>query len=379
MKRIIYILIVISFIVLNIAIFINPLIIFLAKRQIENVFIDSEVYIGKCSLKPANELKLSDIEIKKRNIYDFKIKEISFYYNLASIFKRSILKSELKDTLIAVNLGQKSILEMKSLLKLSPNRIFLLDNLEISNLELNLKSKDLNAEANISAELNLIDQLLNYIHLQVGYLNSGEFHLENAYLKAKQNSNGEIKIARVKYNKARIEDIDGKVLLQGRILFLDSLAARILGGKIKGDFNFWLDKNQDYTVNLEFLQIDLDTFVKDFELKDKFQITGKLDGKLALKGSDLNIKDINGDFSTAESGGVLTIKDNKFLENLANTSKQSLDILLESFKDYHYNKGIMKLSLKRGNLILDVALDGDAGKRNLNIVVHDFRLKKEGL
>jgi hypothetical protein len=47
---------------------------------------------------------------------------------------------------------------------------------------------------------------------------------------------------------------------------------------------------------------------------------------------------------------------------------------VESFKDYHYNTALMKLSFDKGNIILDVALEGEAGKRNLSIVLHDFKL-----
>jgi hypothetical protein len=71
---------------------------------------------------------------------------------------------------------------------------------------------------------------------------------------------------------------------------------------------------------------------------------------------------------------MLTITDDKFLNNVAKSSGQSLDILVESFKNYHYNTGVMKLSLERGDIVFDIALEGEAGKRNLSIVLHDFKL-----
>jgi hypothetical protein len=83
---------------------------------------------------------------------------------------------------------------------------------------------------------------------------------------------------------------------------------------------------------------------------------------------------LSGNFSTLQPGGILVIKDDKFLKNLSRTTKQPLDILVESFKDYHYNTALMKLSFDKGNIILDVALEGEAGKRNLSIVLHDFKL-----
>ena len=127
---------------------------------------------------------------------------------------------------------------------------------------------------------------------------------------------------------------------------------------------------------MEFINLDLAKFVDDFNLGKKFQITGRLNGAMNFKGAGFDIYALTGDFSATEYGGMLVIKDTRFLENLARNYEQPLDILVESFKDYHYNIGTMRLSLDKENLILDVALDGDAGKRNLNIILHNFVLRK---
>ena len=92
-----------------------------------------------------------------------------------------------------------------------------------------------------------------------------------------------------------------------------------------------------------------------------------------LKGTGLNINAITGDFSTAEEGGMLVIKDDRLLENIASRSQQPLDILMASFKDYDYDTGIMRLYLYEGNLVLDISLDGETGIRDLDIVIHTFR------
>jgi len=39
----------------------------------------------------------------------------------------------------------------------------------------------------------------------------------------------------------------------------------------------------------------------------------------------------------------------------------------------------MNVSLDKGNLVLDISLDGETGKRNLNVIVHDFRLGRREL
>ena len=114
----------------------------------------------------------------------------------------------------------------------------------------------------------------------------------------------------------------------------------------------------------------------DLDLNEKAEISGKIDGALTLKGRGPDIKVISGELITVEGGGVLTIKDNDYLKKMAASSNQSLDILMESFRNYHYNIGVIKLSLDKGNLVLGIALEGEVGKRNLNITLHDFKLRR---
>jgi len=190
---------------------------------------------------------------------------------------------------------------------------------------------------------------------------------------------GDFYLKKIQYNKLSIDDIKGSFLLEGRRLFLNSLYAHVLGGDLSGDLGFIMDKNAEYSLNLKLADLDMEKFVNDFNLGEQFQLTGKLSGSLNSLGENANIKVLSGDFSSTGLGGVLIIKDNKFLENMANNSGQSLDILVESFKDYHYNTGMMKLSFDQGNLIFDIALEGEAGKRNLTITLHSFKLQKEGL
>ncbi|MFH1397744.1 MAG: hypothetical protein ABIH27_04255, partial [Candidatus Omnitrophota bacterium] len=55
--------------------FLRPLIIILVKKQLENVFIKSQVSIGRCVIKPAAGLSFFDIQINNPGVYDIKVKE----------------------------------------------------------------------------------------------------------------------------------------------------------------------------------------------------------------------------------------------------------------------------------------------------------------
>jgi len=379
MRRIIYVLIIIFVLILVISISLKPIIISLAKAQLSKVFIDSKVSIRGCNLKLLHVLTLSGMEIKKGQIYDFKIKEVNIQYKPLSIINRNISKISLKDALIIVNLRQDNILGLSKHINLQPQkRIFLINLIDLSNLDLDINSTDLILQAKLSVRLNLAKQLIDYLNLQIDSLKKAEFRLQKAYLEINQMpSYGQLYIEQFKYNKVKIDKITSIAKLKDKSLFLGPLTADVFGGSIEGEIRFEIEKNGKYFMYLKFKDLDLNTLVNDFNLNEKVQINGRLDGAVTLKGIGLQINVLDGDFTTAEPGGTLTIKDTGFLEKIARNSNQPLDILVESFKDYHYNNGVMRLSLEGDNLILVIDLEGETGKRNLNIIVHNFKLRRE--
>ena len=379
MRRIIYVLIIIFVLILVISISLKPIIISLAKAQLNKVFIDSKVSIRGCNLKLLHALTLSGMEIKKGQIYDFKIKEVNIQYKPLSIINRNISNISLKGALIIVNLRQDNILGLSKHINLQPQkRIFLINLIDLSNLDLDINSTDLILQAKLSVRLNLAKQLIDYLNLKIDSLKKAEFQLQKAYLEINQMpSYGQLYIEQFKYNKVKIDKITSIAKLKDKSLFLGPLTADVFGGSIEGEIRFEIEKNGKYFMYLKFKDLDLNTLVNDFNLNEKVQINGRLDGAVTLKGIGLQINVLDGDFTTAEPGGTLTIKDTGFLEKIARNSNQPLDILVESFKDYHYNNGVMRLSLEGDNLILVIDLEGETGKRNLNIIVHNFKLRRE--
>jgi hypothetical protein len=378
MKKLFFILLAVSFFIFLSSIFINSAIIFLAKRQLNTIFKGSKVTIGSCRLNPVKQLSLFEISIKNKQAYDFLIKEAKVEYSLFSIFKGEILKFSLKGANIYFNLPQKSIAEFSQYFNLGSKSVFLVKSLELSNFNLDLKAKDFNISGVLSSQMNLIERIAEYLDIKIDSLGIQGFNLNDVTLKTGQGlSEGHFGINRMKYNKLNISEIKSQVKLSGRELFLEGLSAKALDGNIGGNLKFKIDQDFSYGAILSITNLDITRFINDFDLKEKFEMTGRLSGDLIFKGKGSDIEILNGKLSSLESGGMLIIKDTKFLENMARDTNQSLDLLVENFKDYHYNIGTIKLFLDNSNLILDTVLDGETGKRNINIVLHDFRSKKE--
>ncbi len=310
--RLILITVLIFFLALRMAL--SPLAIFIAKSQLKKLLPGSSVAIDGCSVNPFRQLSFSGVQVSKKPLYDFKIKQAQIYFSLASILKG---------------------------LKVNPWEL-------IESCQINIDSLE-----------------MNQVSLESGYLKATRGH-----------DDGVIKVNKVKVGKLNIKDIRGKARLEDGYLFLDLLTAELLGGHLEGDSRIKLAGSVTYQMKLNFFDLDLDTFMKDFEFKEKAEVSGKVSGLLKLQGQMREVVILDGKLSIGKDGGTLFIKDARFLENLARSSGQALDLVVESFKNYRYNIGITNISLQDNNIVFLIDLDGSAGKRSLNITLHDFNPRR---
>jgi hypothetical protein len=357
---------------------IESIIISVAERQLKSMCKDSIVSIGHCRVRALSSIILRDIEIKLPPIYDIKVKDLKISYSISSLIKGDILKFYLGDSSFDFNMGGKEIAQIKGYFNLGSGKGALkVNEVEISDLALMLETRDINFSGKISLALDPEENSIKNIDLKLDSLDAQGLLLENGYLSGRPSGEGaKFYALNIRYNDVKMSEVSGSVFVKENTVFLKSFKAKIFDGAISGGMSYRIDKVRDFTIDLKVDGLDLSTFVREMKMENKFQMTGELGGNALLNGNGLTLLRIEGDFSTAPGGGVLTIKDTRFLENMAKDSGQSLDILMESFKQYQYNIGLMKLSVDGSNLLLDIALDGASGKRNFNVVLHDFLSKK---
>jgi hypothetical protein len=356
----------------------DNIVVAVTKRQLKNICTGSIVSIGRCTIKPARSVALADIEIKVPAVYDIKIKDLKISYSISSLVKGEVLKFYLGDSSFYVNMGGKDITRLKRYFNLgSGKRALKVNEAKISGLALMLKARDVKLSGKISLALDLGERHIKNIDLKLDSLDTQGALLESGYIIGKPEAEGaKVYVKSVKYNDVKIDDIAGSVLVKDNVVFLKAFSAKGFGGTVSGDMSYRMDKDRDFAVDLNAVGLDLATFVREMKMEKKFQMAGGLSGKVALAGNGLAPIRVNGDFSTDAKGGVLVIKDTSFLENMAKNSGQSLDVLMESFKQYQYDIGLMRLSADADNLMLDIILEGSSGKRNFNVVLHGFLSKK---
>lgn len=211
-------------------------------------------------------------------------------------------------------------------------------------------------------------------NLNISSLKTDLFEIEGIILNAARNqAAGEFYIKTINYNKLKIGDVAGKTELKGNLLYIRPLFVSFLGGNVKGEFNISLDQDMNYDLRLNSQGLEIKKLVDEMKFNEKFNMTGRLEGEFYLSGKIGEIKNIKGSFRTDNSGGTLVINDKTFLEYIAKQSNQPLDIIVESFRNYNYNNGIINLGMENNSLIMSIKLDGNAGKRSLTVVLHDFK------
>ncbi|MGD0336839.1 MAG: hypothetical protein ABSB18_07070, partial [Candidatus Omnitrophota bacterium] len=271
MKRLIIILLSVCILILAVSISVKPIIILLVRKHVGSIFVQSRITTGGYVLRIHREIRLFDIEIKRQGAYDIKIKEAAIQYNLFSVFKPDFLKLSLKEVKIYMNRPDRGIREFAGYLKVGPGNAPIFGYLEVSGLALDLNTLDVTAKAVLSWGINLPARTVDYLDVKLDIFKMFGVEAQDAFLKLGPLAGiDNFKVAQMKYDKLAIDDIKGKAALQGNAFSLSGASAKTLDGGIQGDFKLEIDKGIRYLVNLRCVALDIEKFVRDFELQEKF-------------------------------------------------------------------------------------------------------------
>ncbi len=354
--------------------FAKPTLLSIAQKELHKIFKESSIAGLKIT---TSFIELQGVEIKEPDSFHFKIKKARVYYELNSIFRQKrISKISLNEVDANVNVNKTGIAGFYpfSQGETGAKNKFSIDKIEVLDAAISLTRDDIKIKAKASLQLDMVTKSIDYIKFDVFSCKTNLFEIEGLILSASQDQDtGEFHIKGINYNNLKVADVMGKSELKGKLLRIKPLLINFLGGNVKGEFNITLDQDMGYNLSLDAQGMEIRRFVDDMKLDEKFNMTGRLGGAFYLSGKGQDIKDIKGDFNTDAPGGVFIIKDKTFLENVAKQSNQSLDIIVESFRNYNYNNGIIKLGMENGNLAMNLKLDGETGKRSLTVVLHDFK------
>lgn len=356
------------------------IVIYIAKQQIKKALDADSVTIKKCVINPLKMISLSDIEIKKTNFLHAKIKRASAKYSIPAVFGGSLSGMEIDGVRLSIGLKDNFPLGLKTTVAPKKQGFFTVRNLKISETRITLSNRDFSLKGTLSAELSPHDGKINEINAVLESYKSGNLTIDTARLVGPLSHAGAaLSINKIAAGDAVIKNVEGTVRINGNRLTVEPVHSRISKGSISGKAEISLDETLEYSILLTCSGLDLETFIGELKLNEKIGLTGLIYGDIAVKGAGLGIIDISGSFSTNAPGGTLTIKDDSMLKNIAKASKMPMEIIMENLRNYEYTLGIMKVSLDENDLALEVAMDGDAGKRKFNVILHDIITIKKGV
>lgn len=381
MKRLGIIFISVALCIAAIAAAAPPLLARYAAGRLRLVFPGAQVKIGACRHSFAGWLAFSDISIKKDRFYTFSIKQLRIDYSLPLLLKGVIPGILVQGGSVTINTPQQKFSQFsKQIAPGTQGGALRISLCRVSDIALDINTGDWQCKASVSTAVEPAFFRLVDLQLACEYLEGQGLRLDDIFLKAGRGlPPGELRIGQLKYDKLKVTQIKGVAELTDKFLSFKSVTGQALGGNLTVDLDLQIDKNPAYRARLVASDVALERITSDFNLREKIQMRGKFSGALDLGGQNLDVQNVAGGFSLAGGAGNLTIKDKDVLQRLAQNNQQSMDILVENFKDYNFDTGVVKLFLDpQGSLVLAVDLEGAAGKRHLEVVMHNLKLIRKG-
>ncbi|MEE8360120.1 MAG: YdbH domain-containing protein [Candidatus Omnitrophota bacterium] len=343
-----------------------------AESRLEKTFIDSTVSIQRCGRFSTRSLELSTIEISRKGYYDLLIEDVRIEYSLLALFTGRIKKVSVEKILLAIDNDDEDPKNVIGWLDISDGGLFRLDEAVVSDALFFIVMKGFACEGRASFAFSPEKKEMKEIDIAIPILKSYGVSLKDLNMKGSSAGGAKVTIGEIAYKDFLITNASGAAKIVDSFLVVSPFAAQIFDGVVRGVITLAFDHGGGFSIDINSEALNMANLVEDLKLAEKVQLTGKLSGNISLSGMAFRVTEMSGEFSTKDPGGVLIIKDTRFLENMAMRSDQALDLLMETFNNYQYTIGTMSVALDERDLRFEIELNGDAGKRAFDIVIHDF-------
>jgi hypothetical protein len=376
MKKILIVIAVIIIIKISLVIiFAESIAIAVAKHQIGRVLPGSEVSIGKCDVRFGRSIVLADITIKKNTGFKISVKEAGAIYDIGPLIKGMVSSAYVNGADINIDMPGIKLSDVGDKLGVKMGgRSFRIDALNVSDLKLNCNTKDLDAVVSLSGSFDAKELFPKNIGLIVDKLVWDGVKIEGLKLDvASGDPSGGLSIGSIKYNKMAVSGVTGRPSLANKRFSVEAIYGKIFNGSAKGALGLVAGSRISYAINLEFTGLDSGEMIKELDLADKAEARGLVKGSLSMEGEGGGIRLLKGAFVAEGEGGSFVIKDEALLKSIAERTKQPVEIIRESFQDYSYNKGSTWLFLEEKDLRLGASLEGEKGRRDVDVIIHEFK------
>jgi|GEM_PF-1767474 hypothetical protein len=123
-----------------------------AEKRLRAAFPGYEVTIGNTEIKTADLVSFSNIEISKGESIRYRIRELDIRFGFLTFFSRSISKISLNGCSIVLSSPSAKIKDLMEMPLPAPGAMFIVDSLEINELNLEVHTSDCDLSAIIRAD-----------------------------------------------------------------------------------------------------------------------------------------------------------------------------------------------------------------------------------
>ena len=185
-----------------------------------------------------------------------------------------------------------------------------------------------------------------------------------------------ISIKEISWNDIPVENVSSNVTFDPNGVY-GKLSGQCEGGLLTGNFEFYYSKG--FTWNADFFADKVNCQPIAEKLAGKyFDLSGKLNGRIAVQGQVTDITNCNGLLQLPDPGLLEFKSMNDLLDKLPPDTiaikRQALQLAIDSFKQYPYNTGQVKIDYKPTGGSGVLSLDSPLGTRRFEIAYHPFNL-----
>jgi hypothetical protein len=325
------------------------------EKNLARQFSGSQVQIGDSGFEWLPDYSISHIHVKHK-LYEASLKKVTLDRRLRlTVEEPALTLNAIPKGFATKSGGKKSAF--------APRVV------EISKLRVDIRLPRFRMKGSGSLEFNLKQNSFAYVNLELTQIEKGLLKLDKVEIESWGGNKGTVKINEVQYGKLKLSAIHAVFHEKNGVYQFEPLDANLIGGRLSGSANVEA-KNLNYTATLVLTDLKLVSFVEEMEYQKKIRANGGLIGKINLNGDATGLHFLNGELFSS-GGGDIVIEESAWLERLAKNTKQPLSIIEAGFKEYHYDKGNLNLSLEENDLNLGFDLNGPKGRRNLSVKLHD--------
>ena len=222
--------------------------------------------------------------------------------------------------------------------------------------------------------LEIPPQKYGFDSYQLEFTTEAGGNLRFSYPPEKQEKNlvGQIKIKDVRWRQYRASESFVSVTFDQKGIN-GIFGGKLYRGEAGGGFSFFFDPVSPWIGWIWGKKIDLRQLTNIISPQN-FQMTGPLNFKIQMDAEGKVIDRIVGELQTPRPGKLVIRKLDAFLADIPPTwnllKQSSTRIVLETLRDFDYTKGAGNFWFVRSQGILQLKLQGPAGSRNFDIVLH---------